>query len=143
MALGLEQALKIVVSAVDNASGTLSNIRGQVQGLSSDAFTTAQMLDTIGSGLQNTGRSMTRYVTAPIVGGYMLATKAATDFGERLTILEVALGDNADAAGDLGEAAKQMGEDTQLPGVFGAMDALDAMTDITKAGFSLEEWPAT
>ena len=139
MALGLEQALKIVVSAVDNASGVLSGIRGSVQDLTSDALTAAQTLDTIGSGLQQTGRSVTRYVTAPIVAGYGLATKAATDFEERLTILEVALGDNADAAGDLGEAAKAMGEDTQLPGVFGAMDALDAMTDITKAGFSLQD----
>jgi len=138
VALGLEQALKIVVSAVDNASGTLSNIRGAVQGLASDAATTAQTLDTIGSGLQQTGRSMTRYVTAPIVGGLVLSTKAAADFEERLTILRVALGDSAEDTEFLGEAAKQMGEDTQLPGVFGAMDALDAMTDITKAGFDMQ-----
>ncbi len=139
MALGLEQALKIVVSAVDNASATLNGIKGIVQTLTSDAATAAQTLDTIGSGLQQTGRSMTRYVTAPIVGGLGLATKAATDFEERLTILEVALGDNADAAGDLGEAAKAMGQDVNLPGVFGATDALDAMTDITKAGFDMQE----
>jgi len=139
VALGLEQALKIVVSAVDNASGVLSGIRGSVQDLTSDALTAAQTLETIGSGLQQTGRSVTRYVTAPIVGGLGLSAKAAAEFEERLTILEVALGDNADAAGDLGEAAKAMGEDTQLPGVFGAMDALDAMTDITKAGFSLQD----
>jgi len=139
VALGLEQSLKIVVSAVDNASGTLTNIKGLVNTLSSDAATAAQTLDTIGQGLQNTGRSMTRYLTAPVVGGLGLATKAATDFEEKLTILEVALGNNAAAVTNLGEAAKQMGQDVNLPGVFGATDALDAMTDMTKAGFTLEE----
>jgi len=136
VALGLEQALKIVVSAVDNASGVLNGIRGIVQGLSSDALTTAQTLDTIGSGLQQTGRSMTRYVTAPVVGAYGLAAKSAMDFEEQLTIVGVAANRQGEDLEYLGDAALAMGEDLRLVGEFNATDSLVAMEALYKAGKS-------
>ena len=137
MALGLEQALKIVVSAVDNASAVLEGIRGSVNTLTNDATTAAETLDTIGQGLQQTGRSMTRYVTAPVVGGLGLAAKEATEFEEKLAILGVAARDSGTDVETLGDAAIAMGQDIRLVAAIGPTDAIDAMTTLLKSGVSV------
>ena len=137
MALGLEQALKIVVSAVDNASAVLEGIRGSVNTLTNDAATAAETLDTIGQGLQQTGRSMTRYVTAPVVGGLALAAKEATEFEEKLAILGVAARDSGVDVKALGDAAIAIGQDIRLVAAIGPTDAVDAMTTLLKSGVSV------
>ncbi len=138
MALGLDQTLKIIVSAVDQASSTLGNIRTAVQDLQSDASTTAQTLETIGSGLQGVGRDMTKYVTAPVVAGLGLATKVAGDFEAQLTILEVTARGSGVEIDTLRAAAIALGEDTRLVGV-DAAEAADMMTVFMKNGQSLTD----
>ena len=57
----------------------------------------SEQLKKIGSEMTKVGKTMTTKVTAPIVAGYTLASKYASDYEENLNKLDVAFGDNADA----------------------------------------------
>lgn len=57
----------------------------------------SEQLKKIGSEMAKVGKTMTTKVTAPIVAGYTLASKYASDYEENLNKLDVAFGDNADA----------------------------------------------
>ena len=65
MAFGLEQSLKIVVSAVDQASGTLREITRTVEDMQSKTLLSADALDSAGRSAQRLGRDLTTYVTLP------------------------------------------------------------------------------
>ena len=57
----------------------------------------SEQLKKIGNEMTKVGKTMTTKVTAPIVAGYTLASKYASDYEENLNKLDVAFGDNADA----------------------------------------------
>lgn len=57
----------------------------------------SMQLKEIGSKMTSLGQSMTTKVTAPIVAGYTLASKYASDYEENLNKLDVAFGDQSDS----------------------------------------------
>lgn len=57
----------------------------------------SEQLKKIGDKMTEVGKTMTTKVTAPIVAGYTLASKYASDYEENLNKLDVAFGENADA----------------------------------------------
>ena len=51
----------------------------------------------VGNKMKGVGQSMSMYVTAPIVAGYTLAAKSASDYEENLNKIDVAFGKNAES----------------------------------------------
>lgn len=65
----------------------------------------AQLKD-IGNKMASVGKSMTTKVTAPIVAGYTVAAKYASDYEENLNKLDVAFGSNSEAVKEWAENAR-------------------------------------
>lgn len=82
----------------------LVRLMGDTTGFSSamkkaqwDAAALGQKMQAIGGIMSNVGRTMTMYVTLPIVAGMALATKAAIDEEKEMALLAEAMRTNADA----------------------------------------------
>lgn len=60
----------------------------------------SSQLKEVGDKMTAVGQSMTTKVTAPIVAGYTLASKYASDYEENLNKIDVAFGDNSQAVKD-------------------------------------------
>ena len=83
-------------------------------------------LQEIGDKMASVGKTMTTKVTAPIVAGYTVASKYASDYEENLNKLDVAFGDNSQAVKDWAETARtQFGlskvQATDAASAFGAL----------------------
>ena len=83
-------------------------------------------LKEIGDKMTKVGKSMTTKVTAPIVAGYTVASKYASDYEENLNKLDVAFGDNSQSVKDWAETARtQFGlskvQATDAASAFGAL----------------------
>lgn len=68
----------------------------------------SEQLKKIGDKMTEVGKTMTTKVTAPIVAGYTLASKYASDYEENLNKLDVAFGENADAVKAWSDTARSV-----------------------------------
>lgn len=66
----------------------------------------SEQLKKIGDKMTSVGKSMTTKVTAPIVAGYTVAAKYASDYEENLNKLDVAFGSNSQAVKDWANTAR-------------------------------------
>lgn len=66
----------------------------------------SEQLKKIGDKMTEVGKTMTTKVTAPIVAGYTLASKYASDYEENLNKLDVAFGSNSQAVKDWSDTAR-------------------------------------
>lgn len=66
----------------------------------------SEQLKQVGDKMVNVGQTMTTKVTAPIVAGYTVAAKYASDYEENLNKLDVAFGSNSQAVKDWANAAR-------------------------------------
>ena len=66
----------------------------------------SEQLKKVGDKMTTVGKSMTTKVTAPIVAGYTVAAKYASDYEENLNKLDVAFGSNSQAVKDWANTAK-------------------------------------
>lgn len=83
-------------------------------------------LKEVGDKMTSVGQTMTTKVTAPIVAGYTLASKYASDYEENLNKLDVAFGANSQAVKDwANNAGKEFGlskvQATDAASAFGAL----------------------
>lgn len=67
----------------------------------------SNQLKEIGNKMTGIGKTMTTKVTAPIVAGYTLAAKYASDYEENLNKLDVAFGSNSQAVKDWANTARE------------------------------------
>jgi phage-related minor tail protein len=86
----------------------------------------SQQLKTIGDKMTSIGKSMTQKVTAPIVAGYTVAAKYASDYEENLNKIDVAFGSNSQAVKDWANTARtEFGlskvQATEAAAAFGAL----------------------
>lgn len=107
-------------------------------------------LKEVGDKMAGVGKSMTTKVTAPIVAGYTVAAKYASDYEENLNKLDVAFGDNSKAVKDWANTARtEFGlskvQATDAASAFGALgkgiglsDAQAADMSTTLAGLSAD-----
>lgn len=90
--------IEIVISAKDNASGTVSGVGSQ--------------LEKMGSNLSNLGGALMT-ISAPIAGAFGLAVKSATDFDESVTNTGAVLGLNRQQIEDLKKQLLDIGGATR------------------------------
>lgn len=97
----LERELIVAESQAKNFKKQLQEIgNANLKGLSTK-------LKEVGDKLTGIGQSMTTKVTAPIVAGYTLATKYASDYEENLNKIDVAFGDNSESVKEWANAASE------------------------------------
>ena len=74
----------------------LNHFEGELKKMERIKFTQlGQQFQNVGNKMKSAGKAMSMYVTAPIVAGYTLASKYASDYEENLNKLDVAFGKNA------------------------------------------------
>lgn len=98
-------------------------------------------LKEVGDKMTAVGQSMTTKVTAPIVAGYTLASKYASDYEENLNKLDVAFGDNSQAVKDWANTAStEFGlskvQATDAASAFGALGKGIGLSESEAAGMS-------
>ncbi|MCL4407721.1 MAG: phage tail tape measure protein [Thermotogae bacterium] len=119
----MDSKLEIVVSAVDEASGEISNIQSQLNGLKN-----------LGSSLQSAGLAMGAMGAAMSVP-FIAGIKAATDFDASMRNVQAVSGATEEEFKRLSEAAKDFGEKTK----YSAADAAQAMYAFGSAGFKTDQ----
>ena len=131
----LERELIVAESQAKNFKKQLQEIgNANLKGLSTK-------LKEVGDKLTGIGQSMTTKVTAPIVAGYTLATKYASDYEENLNKIDVAFGANSQAVKDWATTASaEFGlskvQATDAASAFGALGKGIGLTDAQAADMS-------
>lgn len=101
----------------------------------------SSQLKEIGDKMTTVGQNMTTKVTAPIVAGYTLATKYASDYEENLNKIDVAFGENSQAVKDWANTASaEFGlskvQATDAVSAFGALGKGIGLSDSEAADMS-------
>lgn len=101
----------------------------------------SNQLKEIGDKMASVGQNMTTKVTAPIVAGYTLATKYASDYEENLNKIDVAFGDSSQVVKDWANTAgTEFGlskvQATDAASAFGALGKGIGLTDSEAADMS-------
>ena len=94
-----------------------------------------EKMKTVGMSMQNAGRTMTMYVTAPIVAGAASGVKAFAEVDKTMTLTNKTMGNSASQAKILSDAMK----DAAMNSTFGMEDAATASLNFARAGLSAEE----
>lgn len=122
--------------ALNNAETELNQVNAQlkdttgIQAWKAEIDELSGKLNSIGSGLQSAGRSMSMYVTAPIVA---LGTKGAMSFAEvdkTMQLVESTMGEAKWSTADLGDAMAKAAANS----VYGMSDAATASLNFARAG---------
>lgn len=96
----------------------------------SNSMTTA-----VGNVMRSTGASMTKYVTAPLIGIGVAAGKVGGDFEAQMSRVKAISG----ATGDTFEQMKQQAIDLGAKTAFSAKESAAGMENLASAGFSAQE----
>ena len=101
----------------------------------------SEQLKKIGAKMTEVGKTMTTKVTAPIVAGYTVAAKYASDYEENLNKLDVAFGSNSQAVKDWANTARtEFGlskvQATDAASAFGALGKGIGLTEGEAANMS-------
>ena len=98
-----------------------------------DSFT--KKMSKVGEGMKKVGDKLTKYVTTPIVGAGLAATKLGMDFEAQMSRVQAIAGATGEDLQKLTEVALQLGADT----AFSATEVAEAMENLASAGFSVNE----
>lgn len=113
MATDLGKAyVQIVPSATGISGGIADSLQPAAKAAGSKAGETistsmAEKLSKSGEKFKSVGQKMTKYFTAPIVGGFTASTKLASDYNENLNKIDVAFGRNSKSVKDWANSARK------------------------------------
>lgn len=89
----------------------------------------------VGDQMKNVGRSMSMYVTAPVVAGFGLAAKKGIDFDDAMRKVQATSGASGKDLEKLKDKAREMGATTK----FSASDAADGLNYMALAGWKTND----
>ena len=84
------------------------------------------------------GKSLSRSVSLPMAALGALGIKGAMDYEKSMNVLQAASSATGGQMADFGKLAQALGADVKLPGT-SAGDAAEAMTELSKAGLSIND----
>lgn len=88
-----------------------------------------------GTNMKEVGKSLSMYVTAPLVGFAAMATKVGIDFDDSMAKVQAVSGATGDELLELREKAKEMGATTK----FSASESADALNYMALAGWDTKQ----
>lgn len=95
-------------------------------------------LGQLGESLVSTGTRLSTAITLPFLATGALMIKSAADYEQSLAVFQSVSGATRQEMEQVSAKAKQLGNDITLPGV-SASDAANAMTELAKAGLSVND----
>ena len=125
-------ALKELEGQAKQASSVLGS---QFQAAGQKIQEVGEKIKGVGDKLSTVGSSITRKVTAPIVGGFAAAVKTTGDFDAAMSKVQAVSGATADEVSTLRAKAKEMGETTK----FSASESAEALNYMAMAGWKTED----
>lgn len=87
--------------------GHLDPLNAKLKAVGEKAQVVGQKMQAVGQKMKDVGSSMTQTVTAPIVAGFTIAAKVASDYSESLNKIDVAFGKNAQSVKDFTETTTE------------------------------------
>lgn len=96
---------------------------------------TGQKIQDVGAGLTKAGKTMTTYVTAPIVAAGTAAVKKAAEFEYSMSKVQALSGATADEMALLEQKAREMGQSTK----FTASESAEALSYMAMAGWDVND----
>jgi len=124
--------MEIIVKAVDQASGVLDNI-GKSGGQATKSL--EQSFKNAGKAMSDTGKSLSKNVTAPLVGVGTAAVMTVAKFDDSMSQVQALSGATGKELDDLRGLAKKLGSET----AHSASDAADAMGYLALAGYDTNQ----
>ena len=135
MAVDAGSAIAYLTLDRSGFSNGLQSAAKDIQNFLSKNETVTNRVQSLGSAMTNTGLSMTKYVTTPLVGIGAAAIKVSADFEDgmaRVKAISGATGEDFDA---LVNKAKELGATTR----YTASQAAEGMENLASAGFNTNE----
>lgn len=118
--LGSTSDVNVLITTVEDPAGIDATKAGLAEvgaaaGAASATGTSAltsfsSKLNAVGTQMVNLGRTMTTYVTLPIVGIGVVAAKAASDFQQNMTLIQTQAGDTTDNIQQLSDQVMALSE---------------------------------
>jgi TP901 family phage tail tape measure protein len=116
----------------------LVRVRADVSDMTSGLASASRSFDSAGSAMMGVGGRLTAGVSAPLLGIGLAAVSAASDFESNMNTFQAGTRATGEEMGRLGDLAVALGGDLALPGT-SAADAAEAMTELARAGLSVED----
>lgn len=114
------------------AESKLKHYQAELTKLNSVKLTAlGKQFDDVGKKMENTGKTMTKYITLPLVAAGGAAVKTGMDFDAAMSQVAATMGTTTDQIEDLRNFAIEMGSTT----AFSATDAANALNYMALAGY--------
>lgn len=111
---------------------------GKMQKQVKTAQDSTKNMQKVGEGMVSFGKKMSTAITLPFLAAGAVMVKSAADYEQGLNIFKSVSGATAAEMEKVSARAKELGNDITLPGV-SAADAAGAMTELAKAGLSVND----
>ena len=131
MAVDAGSAIAYLTLDRSGFSNGLQSAAKDIQNFLSKNETVTNRVQSLGSAMTNTGLSMTKYVTTPLVGIGAAAIKVSADFEDGMARVKAISGATGDDFAKLQDKAKEMGKTTK----FSASESAEAMQYMAMAGW--------
>ena len=120
---------------VAETEAELGRLQNELRQIPNSLQVVGQKMQAVGDKMQSVGKSMTMYLTLPIVGLGTAAVKTAADFEAGMSKVKAISGASASEMDALTEKAKEMGETT----IFSATESAEALQYMAMAGWKTED----
>jgi TP901 family phage tail tape measure protein len=120
---------------LDQFKQDVANATTEIKNMQQDASTSLSAFADMGNQMKNVGGTLSKYVTAPIVGLGTASVHAFTQFEEAMSKVKAVAGMTGDELQSMTDLALEMGAKTK----FSALEAANAMYELTKLGFDANE----
>lgn len=120
---------------MDKAQKQMDEFTSNMQNAGSKLTSFGEQMSKAGEKMSNAGKSLTKYVTLPIAGIGVAASKAGFDFEAQMSRVEAISGATGDAFEKLEKQAMDLGSNT----AFSASEAAQGMENLASAGFNTNE----
>ena len=130
-----KQALAEANIELSRLENELKQVPNSLQIMGQKMQEAGQKIKSVGQGMTNAGRTMSMYVTAPLVGIATAAVKTTADFEESMSKVQALSGATGEEFTSLETKARDLGKSTK----YSAKEAADAMGYMALAGWDTTE----
>lgn len=120
---------------LDQFKKDIANASTEIKTMQEDVSKSLSAYTELGTGMKDVGKSMSKYVTAPIVAAGTASVYMFTQFEEAMSQVKAVGGMTGDELQRMTDLALEMGAKTK----FSALEAANAMYELTKLGFDANE----
>lgn len=134
--MGNDSSLSIYLTAKNNASSVIKQAQADVARMAESSIDATDRTSARFSALRSVVSTSLLAVGAAAIAAGGMAVNMAGNFEQSLNVLQSVTSATSSQMAELSATARQLGQDASLPGI-SAVDAAGAMTELAKAGLSV------